>query len=364
VSDVRVDVVVDNFNYGRFLGQAIESALAQTHPHVHVIVVDDGSTDESRSVLAGYADRIDLVLKENGGQASALNAGLAHCTGDVVIFLDADDVLAPTTAARVAEVFAAEPGTVQIPYRLEVVDPSGRRNGLVKPPPDMELPEGDIAAAQLTFPFDVVSVGTSGNAFSVEALRRIAPIPEDEFADCADWYLVHVLPLLGRVQPVDEILGRYRVHGANAYEPQDVQLDLEHVRQTVRYAAATTGALERVAGELGLTPPHRTILSVSDLANRMISLRLEPQLHPRAGDTVPRLLRDGLRASRRRWDSPAGMKAVFVVWFLVVAVAPRPLLVRLALAFLFRERRGGANRLFRRLRRSHPRLDVKLERRA
>jgi hypothetical protein len=364
VSSIRVDIVIDNFNYGRFLGEAIESALAQTHPHVRVIVVDDGSTDESQSVLAQYADRIEPVLKENGGQASALNAGLAHCSGDVVIFLDADDVLHPPAAARAAEVFAGNPEIVQVPYRLEVVDPSGRRNGLIKPPPDMELPKGDIAAAQLTFPFDVVSVGTSGNAFGVAALRRIAPIPEDEFADCADWYLVHVVPLLGRVRPVDEILGRYRVHGANVYEPQEVRLDLEHVRQTVRYAAATTRALERVAGELGLTPPFGTILSVSDLANRLISLRLEPELHPQAGDTVPRLLRDGLRASRRRWDSPAAMKAVFVLWFLLVAVAPRPLLARLALLFLFRESRGRANGLFRRLRARHLRLDVKLEQRA
>jgi len=103
VSDIRVDIVVDNFNYGRFLGEAIDSALAQTHPHVGVIVVDDGSTDESRNVLARYDDRIDVVLKENGGQASALNAGLARCSGDAVIFLDADVrnacVLPPTICA-------------------------------------------------------------------------------------------------------------------------------------------------------------------------------------------------------------------------------------------------------------------------
>jgi len=357
VSDIRVDIVVDNFNYGRFLGEAIDSALAQTHPHVGVIVVDDGSTDESRNVLARYDDRIDVVLKENGGQASALNAGLARCSGDAVIFLDADDMLEPVASERVASVFAGDPEIVHVPYRLEVVDASGHRNGVVKPPPDMEFPRGDIARAQLTFPFDIVSVGTSGNAFSVAALRRVAPIPEEEFADCADWYLVHVLPLLGRVHPLDEILGRYRVHGSNAYEPQEVRLDLEHVRQTVRYAAATTRALERVAGELGLTPPFEPILSVADLANRLISLRLDPERHPRAGDTVTRLVRDGARASRRRWDSPGVMKALFVTWFLLAAAAPPPLLRRLALDFLFRERRGRVNRLFRRLRR-HARIDA------
>jgi Glycosyl transferase family 2 len=355
---IRVDIVIDNYNYARFLGDAIASALGQTHPDVHVVVVDDGSTDASASVLDEYADRIEIVRKENGGQASALNAGIARCRGDVVIFLDADDVLDPAIAARVADAFAREAETVQVPYRLEVVDAAGRRNGLVKPPPDMELPAGDIAAAKLTFPFDVVTVGTSGNAFRLDALRRVTPIPETEFADCADWYLVHVMPLLGRVTPVDLLGGLYRVHGANAYEPDGIRLDVEHVRKTVRYGIVTTGALERLSAQLGLTPPYSEILSVSDVANRLISLRLDPAHHPREGDTVPRLLADGIRASFRRWDSPLLMKLVFVTWFLLVAVAPRALLVRLALAFLFRERRGGLNVVLRRLRNRHLRLDV------
>src|SRR5688572_2252661 len=89
-------VVINNFNYGRFLGSAIESALAQTYPQIEVIVVDDGSTDESRSVIASFARRIKSVLKENGGQASALNAGFKASQGGVIIFLDADDTLLPT----------------------------------------------------------------------------------------------------------------------------------------------------------------------------------------------------------------------------------------------------------------------------
>jgi glycosyltransferase involved in cell wall biosynthesis len=362
--DVRVDIVVDNFNYAAFVEEALRSALAQTHPNVRVIVVDDGSTDRSREILSTYTDRVAVVLKGNGGQASALNAGLVHCEGDVVIFLDADDVLERETAARVAAIFARGNGTVQVPYRLAVIDAHGRRNGHVKPPPDMELPAGEIAAAKLAFPFDVVSVGTSGNAFSLPALRQITPIPEADFAACADWYLVHVMPLLGRVTPLDEIGGYYRVHGKNAYEPQEVRVDLRHVRQTVRYAAVTRGALEQVADGRGLRLPYGEILSVSDIANRLISLRLDRERHPETGDTVPQLLRDGIRAATRRWDSPAAMKAVFILWFLLVAVAPRPLLNPLAVAFLFRERRVGLNKLIYKLRNRHLRLDVKLDRQA
>ena len=76
-----LDIVVNNFNYARFLTAAVDSALAQRGTDVHVIVVDDGSTDDSRDLIASYGDRVTPVLKENGGQASAFNAGFLHCRG-------------------------------------------------------------------------------------------------------------------------------------------------------------------------------------------------------------------------------------------------------------------------------------------
>src|SRR5688572_29854944 len=90
-----VSVIVNNYNYGRFLAQAIDSALSQDYPRLEVIVVDDGSTDDSREIIARYGSKISPVLKANGGQASAFNAGFNASRGDVVIFLDSDDQLAP-----------------------------------------------------------------------------------------------------------------------------------------------------------------------------------------------------------------------------------------------------------------------------
>ena len=95
----RVSIVVNNFNYERYVGEAIDSALAQDHDDVEVVVVDDGSTDGSPEVIASYAERIVPVLKSNGGQGSAFNAGFAAATGAAVIFLDADDRLAPQAGA-------------------------------------------------------------------------------------------------------------------------------------------------------------------------------------------------------------------------------------------------------------------------
>ena len=71
-----VSIVIDNFNYARFVGAAIDSALAQSYAPVEVVVVDDGSTDHSREVISSYADRVSAIFKPNGGHASAFNAGV------------------------------------------------------------------------------------------------------------------------------------------------------------------------------------------------------------------------------------------------------------------------------------------------
>src|SRR3954469_17707313 len=102
-----VSIIIDNYNYGRFIGDAIDSALAQTYANKEVIVVDDGSTDNSREIINGYSGRIQSVFKNNGGQSSALNAGFAASHGDVVYFLDADDVLFPDAVENVIREFNA-----------------------------------------------------------------------------------------------------------------------------------------------------------------------------------------------------------------------------------------------------------------
>src|SRR5262245_12737070 len=125
-------IIIDNYNYGRFLREAIDSALGQTYPHTEVIVVDDGSTDDSREVIASYGDRIIALLKENGGQASAFNRGFAVSRGEIVCFLDADDTLLPTAMEQAVALFA-EAEVVKVHWPLWVVDEQGKRTGQVKP---------------------------------------------------------------------------------------------------------------------------------------------------------------------------------------------------------------------------------------
>jgi hypothetical protein len=347
-----VDIVVSNYNYARFLPEAIESACAQTHVRVQVIVVDDGSTDESRQLLRGYEDRVTVVLKENGGQASALNAGMERCEGDVVLFLDADDTLRPEAAARVAAAFAADDAVAKVQFRMDVIDAAGRPTGELKPPGHLPMPQGDQREAELSFPFDLAWLPTSANAFRVEALRRILPIPEQAYPVCgADWYLIHLATLLGPVASLEEVSGSYRVHGGNNYEPEVPALELAHVRETIGYARETSQALLNLAAELEIPHPER-ILSLADLGNRIVSLRLGPALHPIPSDRVWRLLVDSASAARRRTNVSAPMKLVFVAWFAAMALAPKALARRLALYFFFPQSRASLNDLLGRLQRS------------
>jgi hypothetical protein len=339
-----VDIVIDNYNYARFLGQAIDSALDQAHPPAHVIVVDDGSTDESRDVIASYGDRVTPVLTANGGQAAALNEGFRRSTSDLIIFLDADDVLIPDVVARVIAAARRDPSVAKIQYPMEVINEYGRLTTARKPPPYLSLPSGDLRRQELTMPFDMTWMSTSGNAFPRWVLQHLLPIPEVQFARCADWYLQHLTPLFGPVVSLDEVGARYRVHDANSYQLPSDHLDMDYVRQSVRYALVTKPEIERVADNLGLARP-REILSVSDVANRLISKKLDPARHPVSADTVTGLVSKGLTAASRRFDVVPALRLGFAAWFVLMAAAPRPLARALAEALTFPDRRAVLNPL-------------------
>jgi glycosyltransferase involved in cell wall biosynthesis len=357
-ADLAVDVVITNHNYGRFLEEALESACGQTHAGVKVIVVDDGSTDGSADVLARFADRVEVVFKDRGGQASALNAGFEHCAGDVLLLLDADDRLHPRAAELIAAAFAADRDLAKVQFRMDVVDAAGRATGKGRPSGSFEPPTGDQRRAELAFPFDLPWLPGGGTGFRRSLLSRILPIPEGEFPRWgADWYLVHLSALLGPAAALDDSLADYRVHGANGYELARPELDLDRVRDSIRYARATTRALEGLADDLGIPRPER-VLSTADLANRIISLRLAPRSHPVAGDRRGRVLLDAARALRRRFDVSWPAKAMLAAWFLAEAAAPRRVAGPLATLFLIPERRAGLDRLLRRLRRRQPPPDL------
>jgi glycosyltransferase involved in cell wall biosynthesis len=191
-----VSIIVTNHNYGRYLRESIESGLGQTYPHVEVIAVDDGSTDDSEEVLAQYSGKVKTMFKENGGMISALNVGYPLSHGEIVCFLDSDDALFSTAMERVVPLFR-DPGLMEVDWPLRVVDQGG-------------IPTGKI------FP-------KSGHAWSRRTLDQLFPLPQEERRYGVDGYLWTIVPLFGRVEEIPEPLGVYRWHGENLFAGRSLE---------------------------------------------------------------------------------------------------------------------------------------------
>lgn len=336
-----VSIIIDNYNYGSFLSQAIDSALKQTYQPVEVIVVDDGSTDNSRAVISSYGHRIIPELKGNGGQASAFNAGFVRCKGEIVIFLDADDVLLPPIAARVVEEFQKDPNIAKVQYRLETIEANGARTGQFRPPLDKTMPNGDLRSQVLAFPDDITWQSTSGNAFAAWVLRKVFPIPIEPYRLCADYYLCDLPPLFGLVRSLEEVGGYYRVHRSNNHYTDAI--NVEQIRRIITRTCHTHVFIKAAADSLGLVgfPEEPTeVQSVSFIAHRMVSLRLDPDRHPIRKDTVLSLFARGIRASLGRFDTHFSMRILYSLWFFAVLLAPKPIVRWLALQFFYPEVRS------------------------
>ncbi|WP_420392635.1 ATP-grasp fold amidoligase family protein [Acuticoccus sp.] len=104
-----VSAIVPTYNRADLIGESLESLLSQTTPPRQIVVVDDGSIDDTRSVLAGFGSAIELVRKENGGKASAMNRGMAHATQPLLWFFDDDDIAVPDALSTLYNALHDEP---------------------------------------------------------------------------------------------------------------------------------------------------------------------------------------------------------------------------------------------------------------
>ncbi len=172
----KASILITSLNYEKFVGQTIECALNQTYPNVEVIVADDGSKDRSPDVIRGYLPRIKAVCKENGGQASAINAAWRLATGDVMFLLDSDDILKPTAVEQVMKAWKSS--YTKMHFRLDVTDADMNPIGFSIP--RARLSEGNLRS-QVLEKGVYVSPPASGNAFSAEFLRSVMPIPENDW---------------------------------------------------------------------------------------------------------------------------------------------------------------------------------------
>jgi glycosyltransferase involved in cell wall biosynthesis len=245
-----VSVVVINYNYGRYLKECIDSVLAQDYEPVEVIVVDDGSTDDSPEVIKSYSDRLTPAFKPNGGVISATNRGFQMSHGSVVIFVDADDYLLPGAIAAHSQALQT-PGVVRSQAYMTVLHGTELSRGRI---PGQCAAEGDLRDVVLQRgPGSYVCAPTSGNAWARSFLDCIFPLPESLRGVAQDSLLMDAAPLFGKTVTLDRRVAVYRVHSANA-SGELAEVNLENIQETlVRYEKRSV-RLADIATGLGHSP--------------------------------------------------------------------------------------------------------------
>ena len=211
---IRVTVVVDTYNYGHFIEEAIDSVLAQDFPpgQMEILVVDDGSADDTADRVRKYGDRIQYFYKPNGGQASGLNFGIARARGEIVAFLDGDDYWSPGKLQRVAAEFERHPEAGMVYhnffYKRDIS-------------PD-QLPQSGLAGVsgflrdnrKSLLGYDLHPTATL--AFRRSVLQRLLPIPESLVVQ-ADAHLSACVVFVAPIVYIDQPLTVYRVHPGNLW---------------------------------------------------------------------------------------------------------------------------------------------------
>lgn len=315
-----VSIIINNYNYDRFLAEAIDSALNQTYSNTEVIVVDDGSTDNSREIIAGYGDRIIPILQPNGKQAAAFNSGFAKSKGDIIIFLDSDDYLMPNAVEQIAHLW--KPELAKVHYRLKVVDADRQDLGYSMPQGSGLLSTGEVWRNLITTG-GYTSTPTSGNALNRQALQAVFPIP-DEYKLTADDYLSTLIPFYGDVAAIEQPLGAYRIHGTNQWALATVSP--AKFQRFVRHDLQNYALLVKKATELGHeVPPDLEQRSIGRLWSRINSLRLDPVNHPVPEDRAHTLVYQGIRCLWKYSDFNWQKRLFYSLWFLWVGFMPRPL---------------------------------------
>jgi glycosyltransferase involved in cell wall biosynthesis len=206
-------VLIDAFNYGRYIEEAVRSVLEQDFPaqQLEILVVDDGSTDDTEQRLEKFGDAIRYLKKPNGGQGSAFNFGWPHARGEFIALLDADDVWLPNKLHRIHEAFLGQPDAGMAYHRLYEWTEDGAlgTRGHFIPVSGRVT---DSRFSLLCYPM----MQASSLVFRRQAMEDLLPMPE-ALRTQADAYLTALIIFVCPVLGVNEYLAKYRIHGANLF---------------------------------------------------------------------------------------------------------------------------------------------------
>jgi glycosyltransferase involved in cell wall biosynthesis len=232
-----VSVLIDTHNHERFIEQAIVSVLEQDFPAAEreIIVIDDGSTDSTPEIVKKFEPRVRLLRKENGGQASAFNASIPQCKGEIVAFLDGDDWWASGKLRAVAEALASDTTIGLVGHGITEVFPDGSQHvQLLKEGPRFRV---DSETGARAFRLRKSFLGTSRMTMRADLLRQIGSVPEALTIE-ADEYLFTLAAFLSGAQILRESLTFYRLHRGNAFQVADGNKEALRRKQRVLEALA------------------------------------------------------------------------------------------------------------------------------
>ncbi|NJN95341.1 MAG: glycosyltransferase [Anaerolineales bacterium] len=216
-----VSVIIPVYNQAHFVGQAIDSILAQTFTDYEIIVVNDGSTDHTTQVLAGYGDRLHIITQANAGLSAARNSGLQVARGEMIGLLDADDLWYPEMLAATVTFLKENPHIDLVYGAWDTIDETGR---VIKP---LNKPSNLRTKVQADF---LRSIAT-GNLFLVHTLliRRkcfdCCGVFDPNLRAVEDWDLWVRMAAHGHtVDVIDTPIAHYRRHSGNmTYDPQRME---------------------------------------------------------------------------------------------------------------------------------------------
>jgi glycosyltransferase involved in cell wall biosynthesis len=236
-----VTVVIDTYNYGRYVEEAINSVLTQrfSADQMEILVVDDGSTDDTPERLRKFEGRIQHLRKPNGGQASAFNLGFDCAQGEIIALLDADDVWLPEKLERVCETFADNPDAGMVYHRAAL----WRENEETFADNYFVPISGRVSEsreAMLRYPM----ISTSCLAFRRKALQELLPLPEILHSQ-ADAFLTALIISVAPVVALPEFLGKYRLHGANLFQMDMMNASPRQIEHRMEMRAALLAEIER-----------------------------------------------------------------------------------------------------------------------
>lgn len=219
-----VSVIVTSYNYAEYLGAAIQSVLDQTYRDFEVVVVDDGSTDASRQVLAAFGERIVCLEQTNQGKSVALNRGLAISRGRYLAFLDSDDLWLPESLAHRVALLESEPDVGVVYSKAYVIDGAGRRQPYTIGAPE-RFPGETLRSLLYANPIQFLTFMVRQSC-----LTQVGEAFDRHLGAANDWDLYLRLSRVCRFHYLDEPTACWRVHGRNwSGNPAAMEADLTQV---------------------------------------------------------------------------------------------------------------------------------------